>query len=233
MSEVPGTAAAYFGAMIESYDSLIRRAVPRYAEMNERLLEYLPAAPARVLELGCGTGNLTLQLAGKFPAARITTVDASPEMIGMTRARLAEASPASAAAAEFVTARFEELSFGDGAFDLVTSAISLHHVVDKASLYRAIHRWLAPRGMLVFADQLAGATAANSAINWGRWLEFCRQPGNCSEEELASLVDHAEAHDHYVALPEHFRMLTEAGFAAGTIDCVWRNWMWGVIAAVR
>jgi tRNA (cmo5U34)-methyltransferase len=233
MSEVPGTAAAYFGAMIESYDSLIRRAVPRYAEMNERLLEYLPPSPRRILELGCGTGNLTLLLAGRFPGATITTVDASPEMVALTRARLMESHAPVAGRAEFITARFEELSLPDGGVDLVTSAISLHHVVDKGALYRAIHGWLAPGGMLVFADQMAGATPANSAINWRRWLEFCRLPSNCTEEEIASLVDHAEAHDHYVGVPEHFRMLGEAGFAPHTIDCVWRNWMWGVITAVR
>ena len=54
------TAADYFGAMVGEYDSLIRRAVPRYDEMTARLLDYLPPSATSILELGCGTGNLTM-----------------------------------------------------------------------------------------------------------------------------------------------------------------------------
>ncbi len=61
------SAADYFGAMVAGYDSLIRRAVPRYDEMTDRLVDYLPPAAARVLELGCGTGNLTLRLVMTIP----------------------------------------------------------------------------------------------------------------------------------------------------------------------
>ena len=223
------TASAYFGSMIEEYDSLVRRAVPRYAEMTERLVDYLPPDPARVLELGCGTGNLSLHLAERFPAAAITFVDASPEMVELTHARLAGAHPEVAERGRFMVARFEELAVEEDAYDLVTSAISLHHVVDKGALFRAIRRMLAPGGTFRFADQMWGATEANAALNWRRWLEFCRQPGNCTEEEIASLLDHAAAHDHYQPVAEHLRLLEDAGFQH--VDCVWRSWMWGIVTA--
>src|SRR6266550_9328266 len=87
-TQLPPTAAAYFGAMAESYDSLIRRAVPRYEEMTARLLEYLPREADSVLELGCGTGNLSLALAHRFPSASLTFVDASTEMLAVTRTRI-------------------------------------------------------------------------------------------------------------------------------------------------
>ncbi|HVZ93271.1 MAG TPA: class I SAM-dependent methyltransferase [Phycisphaerales bacterium] len=282
------SAYEYFGAMVESYDSLIRRAVPRYAEMTDRLMEYLLAGtspgnaagpatgggeaasggnaelggrknaagagrggacdgtaemgggekaglggvrgPRAILELGCGTGNLTIRLAERFPGARITFVDASEEMVSLTGARLAERGN-ERSRVEPTVGRFEELQLGAASFDAVTSCISLHHVRDKPALFRAIRGWLAPGGLLAFADQMAGATEENHRVNWEGWLQYCREPGNCTEEEIASLVAHAAAHDHYESVGAHFDAMRLAGFEAGGIDCVWRNLMWAIVTA--
>jgi len=225
------SAAGYFGAMVESYDSLIRRAVPRYEEMTQRLIDYLPPRASSVLELGCGTGNLTLRLARHYPDAAMTVVDGAPEMIDITRARLEQQDSAVAHRTTFIQSRFEELLFQPRSFDLVTSCISLHHVNDKRALYGALFESLAPGGSFRFADQLAGGTRANHELNWARWLEFCREPGHCTEEEVRSLLDHAAAHDHYTPLAEHFELLRQAGFTR--LDCVWRNWIWGIVTAER
>ena len=227
--ELPGTAGEYFGAMADSYDDLIARAVPRYAEMSDRLVDYLPAETGRILELGCGTGNLSLRLAARFPRAELTVVDASEEMVELTRRRLARGAPDVASRARFVVARFEALEAGAGAFDLVTSCIALHHVVEKGPLFARVRHWLAPGGSFRFADQLRGGTEWNHALNWERWLAFCREPGRCSEEEIASLLEHARLHDHYTSLADHVRLLEAAGFAAP--DCVWRNWIWAIVTA--
>jgi tRNA (cmo5U34)-methyltransferase len=223
------TASDYFGAMADSYDALIERAVPRYREMTDRLTEYLPRSATRILDLGCGTGNLTLRLAANHPAAAITAVDAAPEMTALTAERMGAAGAADRL--RTIIGRFEDLSFPAGSFDLVTSCISLHHVRDKADLYRRIHGWLVPGGTFRFADQLRGGTEELHSINWARWLEFCRRPGGCSEAEVQSLLDHAAAHDHYTPLAEHFGLLSGAGFAG--LDCVWRNWIWGIVTADR
>jgi tRNA (cmo5U34)-methyltransferase len=225
------TASDYFGGMVASYDSLIRRAVPRYEEMTARLVDYLPAAAARVLELGCGTGNLSLALAARYPSSAITFVDASREMVDVTRARLEAASPASARRARFLVARFEDLALEPASFDLVASCISLHHVIDKAALFRKLAVAIEPGGALRFSDQFAGSSEPIHTLNWTRWLEICREPGRCSEDEVKSLLDHAAAHDHYTPLADHFRLLEAAGFR--DLDCVWRDWIWGIVTAER
>ena len=227
MTKTPPTASGYFGSMAEAYDSFIRRAVPRYDEMVERLVDYLPSDPQDVLELGCGTGTLTLELAAAFPACRLTVVDASSEMVALTRARLEERAPDVAKRATHLTSLFEELILPEQSVDLVTSGISLHHVVDKETLHRRIHGWIRPGGSFRFSDQMYGGTEANHQRNWTRWLEFCREPGNCSEDEIESLVAHAREHDHYVSVREHIRLMEVAGFEQ--VDCVWRNNMWGIV----
>ena len=226
---LPTSATGYFGSMVESYDSLIHRAVPRYDEMIARLLDYLPTSAGRVLELGSGTGNLSLRLADSLPDAELTFVDGSDEMIAVVRSRVADSPSRSTRRIKYVESRFEDFDFPVPSFDLVVSSISLHHVADKARLYARVRSFLKPGGRFFFADQIRGEPESNHQLNWERWLEFCREPGNCTPEEIDSLLQHAAAHDHYTTLTEHTALLGRAGFSE--IDCVWRNWMWGIVTA--
>jgi tRNA (cmo5U34)-methyltransferase len=227
--DLPASATGYFGSMRESYDSLIHRAVPRYDEMIERLLDYLPRDAQRVLELGCGTGNLSLRLAESLPHATLTLIDGSLEMIEVVRSRIEEASPRSSQRTRYVVARFEELELRPRSFDLVVSSISLHHVQDKARLYAGIRTLMTEGGRFCFADQIRGEPESNHRLNWERWLEFCREQGHCTDDEIESLLEHAAAHDHYTTLSDHFALLAGARFSE--IDCAWRNWMWGIVTA--
>jgi len=227
--DLPPSAWGYFASMVESYDSLIRRAVPRYDEMVSRLLDYLPSDAQSVVELGCGTGNLSLELLAKFPRSTLTFVDASPEMIAVTRSRVDHARSSATPSFKFLVQRFEELDLPERPVDVVVSSISLHHVEDKARLYSHIRLLLERGALFFFADQMRGEPESNHRLNWERWLDFCREPGHCTPEEIDSLLQHAAAHDHYTTLREHIALLSKAGFSE--IDCVWRNGMWGIVTA--
>src|SRR5260370_300146 len=85
-----GSASGYFGAMADEYDSLIRRAVPRYDEMIDRLCDYLPVEAARVLELGSATRNLSLRRARSLHSARRATAPARRRRLRRSRLRLAQ-----------------------------------------------------------------------------------------------------------------------------------------------
>ncbi|TAN79425.1 MAG: methyltransferase domain-containing protein [Magnetospirillum sp.] len=60
-------------------------AQPRLRPALDLLARVEVAAPARVVDLGCGTGNVTRLLAGRWPAATVSGVDSSPEMLATAR----------------------------------------------------------------------------------------------------------------------------------------------------
>jgi tRNA (cmo5U34)-methyltransferase len=197
--------------------------------MVARLLEYIPHDARSLVELGCGTGNLSTQLVAKFPRGALSFVDASPEMIDVTRSRIDQAVSSATRPIGFLVQRFEQLELPEGPVDVVISSISLHHVEDKARLYARVRSVLERGGRFCFADQMRGEPASNHLLNWERWLDFCRERGHCTPEEIESLLQHAAAHDHYTTLTDHIALLSEAGFSE--IDCVWRNGMWGIVTA--
>ena len=222
-------ASEHSGPLFENYDSLVRRIVPRYDEMTMRVVEHLPATATRILELGCGTGNLSIALAARFSDAELTFVDAAPSMLAAARSRLESAHPHVMKRARFVEARFEDMKLAAGSFDVITSQMSLHHVEKKGALFQQLFTLLTEGGAVCFADRMIGGTEENQAASWQRWVDHCRR--NCTEAEVEGLIRHAEAHDHYASLADHFHLLESAGFRG--LDCVWRDWAWAIVSATR
>jgi ubiquinone/menaquinone biosynthesis C-methylase UbiE len=176
-----------------------------------------------VLELGCGTGTLTALLAERYPEARLTAIDASPEMIQIARGRLPDDR------VSFEVSLFEELSLPERSFDLIASNMSLHHIREKGPFYRRLHDAIRARGHLILGDELTGALPRIAELNWNAWLEFARSDGRLSDEEIAGTIEHEKEFDHYETLPDQIDMLRAAGFEP--VDCVWRYLIYGVFVA--
>jgi len=133
----------------DSYPELVRGEVPRYDELEERVAKATEALEAaRILDLGAGTGETARRVLEKHPGARVVLVDASAEMLGAAREALAEES------VEQIIVRRLEDSLPRGPFDLVVSALAVHHLesADKRLLFRRIGEVLADGGRFVFAD---------------------------------------------------------------------------------
>jgi ubiquinone/menaquinone biosynthesis C-methylase UbiE len=116
------------------------------------------------VDLGCGTGQLSIPLAAR--GLRVTAVDVSPQMVGRLRAKVDDMELDGIVHA--AVAPIERVSFTPGSLDLVVSNYALHHLRngDKQALVGQAARWLRPGGRLVVGDMMfgRGATPRDRAI---------------------------------------------------------------------
>jgi tRNA (cmo5U34)-methyltransferase len=130
------------------YLALMRAALPRYDRLQQELvLATWGVEAALVLDLGTGTGETAARVLAAHPGARLVGVDASEQMVQIARERLA------GLPAGLRVGRIED-PLPEGPFDLVVSALAVHHLdgAGKADLFRRAAAALRPGGRLVIAD---------------------------------------------------------------------------------
>jgi 2-polyprenyl-3-methyl-5-hydroxy-6-metoxy-1,4-benzoquinol methylase len=112
----------------------------------------------RVLDYGCGSGQLGIYLA--LQGADVSGFDLSPWGVATAR----RAAEAYAVPAEFRAADAEDLDYPDNSFDLVIGLGVLHHVIKYARAAEQLHRVLRPGAKAYFLETLWD----NPAINFAR-----------------------------------------------------------------
>lgn len=218
----------FFDLLAGDYTETIERCFPRYREMLWGVLDYLPRGQQfhSILELGCGTGNLSVLLRKYYPDAKLQLVDISADSLTALQDRLGGPSDDLV----FTQQDFELLDYPRGSFDLVVSSISIHHLksAGKQELFAKAFNWLTDDGVLTFADQCAGATDDLYRRHIENWKEISQAAGSTTQE-WEMWMKHQNAHDYHDTLTDQISWLRDAGFV--TVDCVWRYLLWAVVQA--
>ncbi|MCA9195600.1 MAG: GNAT family N-acetyltransferase [Planctomycetales bacterium] len=238
---------SFFDQLVGEYDAAIRRCFPRYDEMLRTLLSYLPKnfEPQRIVELGCGTGNLSMLVAQRFANSKFCLIDISADSLAACRQRFSRPLQDSDANSErgmlgtqkpddqeFLLKDLREVEFDHNSCDLVISSITLHHLTsaEKKDLFERVHKWLVPGGFFIFADQMRGETEELYSRHMEYWKKQSMAAGS-NEEEWSMWMEHQRTHDHHDSLNCHLNWLAEVGFKDA--DCVWRYLLWSVVHAQK
>jgi SAM-dependent methyltransferase len=122
------------------------------------IMALLPQPPARLLDLGCGTGWTSAFFARR--GYRVTGQDIAPDMI-----RFAERNRAryEARDLDFVVSDYESLNFAEP-FDCAVFYDSLHHAVDERAALTSVFRALRPGGVLITHEPGAGHSKSPDSI---------------------------------------------------------------------
>ena len=133
--------AASFSRAAASYDDVahVQRAV------GERLLGMVPGElkPCRIVDMGCGTGHFTRELARRFPGAACSGLDLAPGMVAYAAA--------DASQINWLCGDAEAVPLAAGSVDLVFSNFTFQWCRNLSALMAEQYRVLAPGGVMVFS----------------------------------------------------------------------------------
>jgi len=173
------------------YDPLIKvLTLGKEREVREETLDLAGVGKGEiVLDVGCGTGNLTFWAKERVgEAGMVCGIDPAPEMIEHARVKCARAG----VDIELRTGVIEDIPFPDSTFDVVLSSFMVHHLPDevKKKGFAEIYRVLVPGGRLLVVDL---------------------EPSNASTQGriMSHLIGHGRIRGNITLLPP---LLQEAGF---------------------
>lgn len=217
-----------FNDAAAKYDEQRRLFIPCFDDYYKTSTEFLSSIRndfKSVLDLGAGTGLLTKYLYEQLPGARFTLVDISDRMLEIARKRFQRLDQFTFRVADYSS----ELPQGN--FDLIVSALSIHHLENEAKLklYGTIYDRLEKNGFLLNLDQFnASSDFMNDCYN-RFWYERIKRSG-ITEKESGEWIKRREL-DRENTIEESIELLIKAGFKE--VECIYHYMKFGVLIAVK
>jgi tRNA (cmo5U34)-methyltransferase len=204
------------------FDRGIRQLLPKYDEMLEAISLGISTDVKKVIDLGCGTGELSLKILQHCPKATIMAMDYSPRMLEFANDKMEKAGFGD---------RWNgiEMDFGDWAtdeesgyigvkFDACVSSLAIHHLNDemKLELFKCVAKVLKPGGVFWNADPILPENPQLEAMYQSVREKWTSEQGT-TLEQVRSLMGTSSDRGHssqdcLATLASHLEMLTQAGF---------------------
>lgn len=155
------------------HESVLRSHTWRTAANSAAYLLGEVRPDARVLDIGCGPGTITADLAALAPRGSVTGLDASADVLDLARATARERGLANV---EFTTGDTHALTFADDSFSVVHAHQTLQHVGDPVAALREMRRVCAPGGVVAARDADYGGMFWYPEVpGMPEWLDLYRR----------------------------------------------------------
>ncbi len=222
------TIKAHFDREAKLFDKNLVRFAPVYDESIEALVSVLPfskGAKIRVIDLGCGTGNIARAVLEKYPRASVLCFDLSEKMIELARAKLKNYKNVEYRIGDIRDFRFP------AKLDAVISSLVLHHVQGegKLRLFRRIYNSLAKGGVFYNADIIQGSSRKLQDVYREKWINFMRK--QCTPAEIRRTLKNHRREDRPAVLMKELAELSRAGFRE--LDVVYKWYGFSVYGGVK
>jgi ubiquinone/menaquinone biosynthesis C-methylase UbiE len=151
------------------HESVLRAHTWRTAENSAAYLLPHLRPGLDLLDVGCGPGTITVDLAARVAPGRVVGIDASDDVIAQARQLEADG-------VAFSTGDVYALDFPDESFDVVHAHQVLQHLAEPVAALREMRRVLRPGGVLAVRDSDYGAFVWSPADPMlERWMELYHQ----------------------------------------------------------
>ena len=215
-----------FNLAAAGYDSGRRKFIPCFDDYYEKTTAFAAAfagAPRRIVDLGAGTGLLTMYYLQHFPEAEYILVDVAEDMLEVAKKRFENIPRISYQVFDYTESLFLEN------VDLVISALSIHHLENeqKAALFGNIKSQLSSGCWFINYDQFCCSSPEMDDIVNRYWIEHLYSSG-LSENELARWRERRKL-DRECTIADEVAMLRNARFKSA--ECIYSSGKFAVIAA--
>ncbi|HAH31451.1 MAG TPA: 16S rRNA (cytosine(1402)-N(4))-methyltransferase [Elusimicrobia bacterium] len=193
---------------------------------------------AIIIDLGCGTGNLSRNILREFPRARIIGVDGSESMLKIACSRFSKTGNIS-----FLRRNFGKADWIDNlpAANAVISSGAIHHLNDrqKRSLYGQIYSLLSHGGLFINGDIIKGGNPEIQKMYEDFWLNMIikgmEKYTGITVARNKIRAQHLEIQknegDRPGTLDRQLAWLRESGFK--TVECYWKLFGFAVFGGVK
>jgi SAM-dependent methyltransferase len=163
------------------HETVLRSHRWRTAENSAAYLLPHLRAGLSLLDVGCGPGTITVDLAARIAPGRVTALEVTEAALGLARAHAAERGQGNV---DFVVADVHALGLPDGAFDVVHAHQVLQHVADPVRALAQLRRVCRPGGVVAARDSdYAAFTWYPRVPGLDDWLALYRQAARANGGE--------------------------------------------------
>jgi len=134
----------------KSFEKMAR--LPPFKILRRRIISELKTIgpTGSLIDIGCGTGNLLVEIANKYNALDLTGMDISDEILEQANNFIKERNLEKKI--ELKIGSTEDIPFSDNTFDIAVSSLSLHHWVNPQKAFSEIFRIIKKNGSLLIFD---------------------------------------------------------------------------------